>query len=111
MITPDAPALVALDACDTMATKLDKQCCDPGRSPQMSRLTDTLRLIRSSLGRIDDNPATADVAIGQIEDAGAQIGRLQVSCCTPARMKLYSGILKELTTAQLAINDARGAGH
>ena len=113
MIANDAlvAAHAAVDACDMMATELDKQCCDPGRSPQMIRLAGTLRLIRSSLGKIDDNPAAADAAIGQIVNAGAQIGRLQVSCCTPARMKLYSRILKELTTAQLAVSAAMGPGH
>ena len=113
MIANDAlvAAHAAVDACDLMATKLDKQCCDPGRSPQMNRLAETLRLIRSSLGEIVDNPFSADAAIRQIENAGAQIGRLQVSCCTPTRMKLYSGILKELTTAHLAITAGTGTGH
>ncbi len=46
-----------------------------------------------------------------LEDAGAQVGRLQVGCCAPNRIPLYARVLEGLTTAQLAVNQALGEGH
>lgn len=74
----------------------------------MRHLADTLNGIRSLLE--EGNP-DLDTLVLALEDAGSQIGRLQVGCCTAARMPLYSDTLVNLTTIQLAVTSAAGLGH
>jgi len=105
------PAFDALDDCEAALSKLDAGCCEPGRSPRMRALLHTLTEARAGLLRMDDDPAAADVALVHLEDAGAQVGRLQVGCCTPDRLPLYAGLLEGLTTVQLTLNRVRGRGH
>ncbi|MDF1596022.1 MAG: hypothetical protein P1T08_07995 [Acidimicrobiia bacterium] len=105
------PAFDALDNCEAALRKLDAACCEPGRSPRMKALAHTLTEARAGLHRTDDDPAAADVALVHLEDAGAQVGRLQVGCCTPDRLPLYAGLLEGLATAQLTLNRVRGQGH
>ena len=52
-----------------------------------------------------------DFAVGLLEAAGAQVGSLQVGCCTDARMPLYVELLDNLAKAQLSINRERGQRH
>ena len=105
------PVRTALDGCDEALRKLDLGCCDPGRSPNMLALEVTLGEARSQLEQIEARPEAGDAAIARIEDAGAQIGRLQVTCCTPKRMPLYAKMLEGLTQAQLGINHVLKRGH
>jgi hypothetical protein len=104
-------ATKALDECDVALIKLDKTCCDPGRSPQMATLAGTLTRARSLLEQTAADPTSASRAIAELEDAGAQVGRLQVGCCAPNRMPLYITILGGLTEAQLRLNASLDLGH
>ena len=101
----------ALDSCDAALIKLNKTCCDPGRSPQMIELAETLGEARRRLDDVPSNPGLANQAIAHLESAGAQVGRLQVGCCAPNRMPLYVTILAALTQAQLRLNASLGLGH
>lgn len=98
-------AFTALDDSDAALTKLDKMCCDPGRSPSMKALDEALAAVRYGLDGLDEH------VIARLEDAGAQVGRLQVGCCAPKRLPLYARILENLTTIQLTVNAALGRGH
>ncbi len=104
-------ALSALDTCDAALRKLDLRCCEPGRSPSMKRLAMTLSEARSEIDALTGDPERAATAINQLEDAGAQVGRLQVGCCAPNRLPLYAELLEGLTTAQLEVNRSLGQGH
>jgi len=105
------PAFDALDSCEAALAELDARCCEPGRSPSMKALAETLTVARRGLDQDAGNQAIADAVIAQLEDAGAQVGRLQVGCCAPGRLPLYADLLEGLTTAQLTINSAAGRGH
>ena len=110
-LTQIASVADALDDCDAALIKLNKTCCDPGRSPQMIELATTLGEARRRLDDVPSNPGLAQQAIAQLESAGAQVGRLQVGCCAPSRMPLYVTILAALTEAQLRLNASLGTGH
>lgn len=105
---PIQTALATLDDCDATLVRLDKMCCAPSRSPQMAQLADTLRATRSHL---DVGLDESDSALSTLEDAGGQLGRLQVGCCAPARMPLYASMLEGFTNIQRSVNAARGEGH
>ncbi len=104
-------ALSALDNCDEVLRKLELRCCEPGRSPSMKRLGETLSDARADVASVKAEPETATTAIEHLEDAGAQVGRLQVGCCAPNRLPLYVELLEGLTTAQLEVNRSLGEGH
>ncbi len=104
------PAYEALVDCDEALTELESRCCQEERSPQMRALGDTLGNARAALDRDDEDGAMAEAMV-HMENAGAQIGRLQVGCCAPNRMPLYSRILVNLTTAERGVKKATGAGH
>ena len=108
---PLAAAFAALEGCESALVKLDKLCCEPGRSPSMQALSQTLSDARAGLGRVAVDEKAAGSALFHLEEAGAQIGRLQVGCCAPSRLPLYATFLESLTTAQIAINQSRGLGH
>lgn len=110
-ITPIASVADALDDCDAALIKLNKTCCDPGRSPQMMALAETIAEARRQLDEVPSNRDLADEAIAHLTSAGAQVGRLQVGCCAPSRMPLYVRILAALTEAQLRLNASLGLGH
>lgn len=99
----------ALNDCDAALIKLNKTCCDPGRSPQMIRLAETLSEARRRLDAVPSS--SAGEVIAYLESAGAQVGRLQVGCCAPNRMPLYVTILAALSEAQLRLSAALGTGH
>ncbi|MDX1691379.1 MAG: hypothetical protein R3290_10185 [Acidimicrobiia bacterium] len=108
---PDlAPAFDAFDDCDAALVKLEKLCCDPGRSPRMAELGRTVDAARTAL-QGDFTAATAEEALEHLENAGAQLGRLQVGCCAPKRLPLYARMLENLTTIQLTVNRELGRGH
>lgn len=77
----------------------------------MKRLEETLAVTRSALERAGHNPSAAEAAIAEMEDAGSQVGRLQVGCCAPSRMPLYAEMLEELTKAQRTVTNAHQLGH
>lgn len=90
-----------LDAADRTLAKLARACCDPGRSPQMERLAATLDEARRGL---HESAADGGAALfAALTDAGAQIGVLQVMCCTETRLPLYHRLLDQLTAVQLAV--------
>lgn len=86
----------ALDA----ARDLQAGCCQPLRSPRMERLQTTLTRAQDRLAGLGQSPDTARSLIAYIEDAGAQLGSLQVACCAPARIPLYATALESLGRAQ-----------
>lgn len=104
-------AFDALDDSDEALAKLDRLCCEPGRSSPMKALGETLAAARPLIESVAVDPAAAGAALAQLEDAGAQVGRLQVGCCAPARMPLYARLLEGLTKAQLAVNASAGRSH
>lgn len=69
----------------------------------METLAATLEAARSNLEGIEQNNESGATVIAMLEDAGAQLGYLQVSCCVPGRMKLYAEALERLTKAQRGI--------
>ncbi|MDP2623023.1 MAG: hypothetical protein Q8Q29_04425 [Actinomycetota bacterium] len=107
-LTPAASALADFEAA---LAKLDAGCCDPGRSPRMKALAAALAEARRAVQGIASDPGAAPAAIARLEEMGAQIGRLQVGCCTEARMPLYARMLEDLTDTQLAISRAVGTAH
>lgn len=113
-MTPPAPitaAFRALDDCDEALRRLDALCCDPGRSPRMAELTDTVNRARRRLASIDDETEAADTVLEHLEHAGGQVGSLQVGCCAADRLPLYNRLLERLTMAQLAVNESVGRDH
>jgi len=99
----------ALDKCEQALEKLESMCCMPERSPRMQALGQTFSAARAGLDDLDEGSASGTIAI--LEDAGAQIGWLQVGCCAPGRLPLYHTLLEELTTMQRSVNAAAGVGH
>ena len=101
------PAFEALDACTGALGELDMKCCDPGRSPRMVELGMALTEARVKLRAATVDPTTgATAALETLEEAGAQVGRLQVGCCAPGRLPLYNEMLENLTKAQLVLASA-----
>ena len=86
----------ALDA----ARDLQAGCCQPLRSPRMEHLQTTLTTARDGVAGLGQSPDAARSVIAHIEDAGAQLGSLQVACCAPARIPLYAAALESLGRAQ-----------
>ena len=77
----------------------------------MKRLGETLAEARRDIANVKADPGTVTTAIEHLEDAGAQVGRLQVGCCAPNRLPLYVDLLEGLTTAQLEVNRSLGQSH
>ncbi len=105
------PAFEALDGCDTALVELAAQCCKPKRSPCMEAIADSLAGARTGLDGVGDDHGAADAALEHIEDAGTQIGWLEVGCCTPNRIPLYRTLLEGLATAQRSLKKATDGGH
>ncbi len=104
-LEPIQPAFEALDACNGALGILDANCCDPGRSPRIAELGQTLTEARVKLRAVTIDPVTAGPAAFEVlEEAGSQVGRLQIGCCAPDRMPLYAEILENLTQAQLTLS-------
>ena len=93
----------ALDQADEVVKQLHAGCCQPLRSPRMEALAATLETARSKLEGIDEDNEGGATVITILEDAGAQLGYLQVGCCAPGRSKLYVEALESLTKAQRGI--------
>lgn len=108
---PDDRSAAALDDCRLAVDELDRLCCEPGRSPRMAELAATIHAARIAIERIVDDPGAVDRVLALLEDAGGQTGRLQVGCCAPVRLPLYSRILDGLTTTRTIVARVSGRGH
>lgn len=100
---PLASGLDELERAQEVVDELHAGCCQPLRSPRMETLSATLQTARAALGELDGDPATGSRVVALLEDAGAQLGYLQVACCTPARTKLYTEALERLGKTQRLI--------
>jgi hypothetical protein len=100
-----------LDECRSTLERLDAQCCEPGRSPRMAAIAGTIDRAEERVRTIGEDPTSASAAVAELEDAGAQIGALQIGCCAPNRLPLYAEILEELTKAQQGVSRSVGIGH
>ncbi len=109
--TPLQDAFSALSTAETSLEKLRKGCCDPDRVPCIADLDGILDETRTMLGRVESDPHAAEVVVTALGDVGAQLGKLQVTCCTPKRIPLYARLLEDLTKVQLGVAAATGTGH
>jgi hypothetical protein len=76
----------------------------------MQAIEEALGDARSNLsGGMTETTAVKVLAI--LTDVGSHIGRLQVECCTEARLPLYSEALEHLTRTQIGINSELGRAH
>lgn len=107
-----ASALASLDGAEDILARLEAGCCIPDqRSPRMHALAVTLGGVRASLAALPTDARNAADATLLLEDAGAQVGSLQIACCAPKRIPLYADLLLRLTEARLAIDGAFGGMH
>ncbi len=106
-------AYQALDDCEVALADLEARCCKPERSPRMQALGETIAAARRGLDDVEngDHHDAVTTTIAHLEDAGSQIGWLQVGCCAPNRLPLYHTLLEGLTTTQRSVKKAAGAGH
>lgn len=105
-----AAAYSSLDAADEAVRELHQGCCQPLRSPRMLALADTLTAARRRLDNATD-PDSAEAVIAVLEDAGGQLGFLQVACCAPDRTRLYSETLDNLAKVQRLLTRTFGLDH
>ena len=105
-----AAATAQIDECERLVDRLHAMCCEPDRSPRMLAILDDLRSVRDAIERVDD-PITAGDATRMLERIGAQVGYLQVACCTAARMPLYNDVLNGLATTQIHVATSVGQAH
>ena len=77
----------------------------------MEHLAETLRTARAQLEAIHGGAETAPELIDILRDAGAQLGHLQVACCAPDRLKLYTATFESLTTVQRTVTRAFSLAH
>lgn len=99
----------ALDDAYEALDELEAGCCVPDRSPRMAALRATLDDAAMQLA--EASPETGRGIIATLEDAGGKIGSLQVACCAPARLPLYTRMLTDLTTAQRSVTSAFDLEH
>jgi hypothetical protein len=111
MTEPLKQIRAALADCDAAIEKLDKLCCEPGRSPRIAALGQAIDEARTSVSDLDGSAAASDATVALLEVAGGQTGALQVGCCAPNRLPLYERVLENLTTAQRAVNETAGRAH
>ena len=97
-----------LDECERTVERLHKMCCEPDRSPRMQQILTDIDTARTGLNQ---TTVVGHEVIKLLGDIGAQIGHLQVACCTDARMPHYNNALNILTATQIAIASATGTGH
>ena len=91
--------------------KLEKLCCDPGRSPRMADLRGAILTARRLASDSLEKRTSPDDARQQLETVGAKVGALQITCCAPKRMPLYADSLEGLNAAQIQVSKAHGQGH
>lgn len=81
--------------------ELEAGCCVPNRSPRMAALRSTLKEAEGRIATLTSHEGRDVIEI--LEDAGGQIGALQVACCAPSRLPLYTRMLGDLTTTQRTV--------
>lgn len=106
-----AAGIAELQRARELADELHAGCCQPLRSPRMEALSATLQTAHAALSELERDPAGAEHVVTLLEDAGAQLGYLQVACCTPARTKLYSESLRCLGRTQRLIKRSLDIEH
>ncbi len=74
----------------------------------MEALQESMRRVRAGLDSFEAEAATRDAMLQELVDAGGEIGRLQIECCAPGRMPLYSELLAGLSRTQRMITAAGG---
>lgn len=75
-------------------TELGDTCCMPDRSKQFQTIEKSLSEIEALIAT--KQSPSLHTALNQLTQIGANIGELQVSCCTPIREKIYQQLLKLL---------------
>lgn len=70
----------------------------------MATLRTKLDGVRELLAEAPTDAVPGDAALSGLEQAGAMIGALQVGCCAPDRLPLYTRMLDQLTEIQIGIN-------
>lgn len=70
----------------------------------MAALRTKLDGVRELLPAAPTDAPSGDAALSALEQAGAMIGALQVGCCAPDRLPLYTRMLDQLTEIQIGIN-------
>ncbi len=108
---PIPAAVAALKDARTALGELEARCCDPGRSPHLEKLALTLVDLQGQVDRWDANDNALGRLIPLLEDAGSQVGWLQIGCCAENRLPLYARILEDLTRVQMEANRSAGLGH
>lgn len=106
----EAIATALLEGANATLVELESKCCQPLRSPRMAALADTLKEIEGLVPSAAD-AAVAESLVSQLDHAGSQIGGLQVTCCAPARMPLYSSMLTDLMKLQRWVKRQSDLGH
>lgn len=106
-----AAGVAELGKAEDVVRELHAGCCQPLRSPRMEALSDTLGRARRALGDLDGDRDAAVEVIAFLEDAGAQLGYLQVACCSPVRTKLYTNALESLGKTQRLIKGTLDLEH
>lgn len=94
----------ALDQADETVRLLHDGCCDEVRATRIDAVAATLEAARSRMDRIHDDEDGDSNVIAVLEDAGAQLGGLQIGCCALGRSQLYAEALESLAKAQLGIS-------
>jgi hypothetical protein len=92
------PVAAALDMAQTTLDELERRCCDGGRSPRLAALAAKLTEIQQSTeqpGGVEPEAVSAS-----LQEAGAMVGALQVACCAPNRLPLYTSLLEQLNVVQ-----------
>lgn len=108
---PTKIVLEALTIADEMVVSLHEKCCQPLRSPRMENLAETLDSARERIDQVEAHRSVATEVIEILEDAGSQLGNLQVGCCAPGRMELYATALEQLSKAQQTIKRTHSLEH
>src|SRR5690606_41728907 len=96
-------AYAALDAADDAVREFHEGCCQPLRSPRMETLAGTLQVARDRLEALADADSATAVR-DALEDAGAQLGVLQVARCAPDRTPLYTETQDNLAKTQRLVS-------
>jgi hypothetical protein len=103
--------LDALRRAEALVAELHEGCCQPLRSPRMEKLASTVREAQAALAGLSHDPDRAPDVVAMLEDAGSQLGYLQVACCTPARLELYTEALNCLARTQRLITRSLDLDH
>lgn len=92
------PVAAALDIARTTLDELERRCCDGGRSTRLAALASKLTEIQ----QLAEQPGGVDpdAASTSLREAGAIAAALQVECCAPNRLPLYTLLLEQLNVAQ-----------